>query len=104
MPEGERDPAAVKEERRHPRRDAACLLLILSSSGCLRSRPVLHGDDLALAVAECEVVVEEPSTELVRSHALVSVRQNLAEGGDAEVLGCHWISFLSFPSDTNNSA
>lgn len=25
----------------------------------------------------------------------------LGEGADAEVLGGHWISFLSFPSDTN---
>ena len=27
----------------------------------------------------------------------------LGEGADAEVLGCHWISFLSFPSDMNKS-
>ena len=27
----------------------------------------------------------------------------LGEGGDAEVLGCHWISFLLFPSDTNKN-
>lgn len=41
---------------------------------------VLHGDDLALAVAEREVVVEEPATELVGSHVLVGLRQDLAEG------------------------
>lgn len=26
------------------------------------------------------------------------------EGADAEVLGCHWISFLSFPSDTSKNS
>lgn len=32
---------------------------------------VLHGDDFALAVAECEVVVEEPAAELVGSHVFL---------------------------------
>lgn len=49
---------------------------------------VLHGDDLALPVAECEVVGEEPPAELVRSHVLVSIRQNLAEGAGCEVSFC----------------
>ena len=49
---------------------------------------ILHGDDLALAVAECEVVVEEPAAELVRSHVLVSLRQDLAEGAGGEVSFC----------------
>lgn len=46
---------------------------------------VLHGDDLALAVTECEVVVEEPPAELVGPHVLVSLRQDLAEGAGCEV-------------------
>lgn len=46
---------------------------------------ILHGDDLASAITECKVVVEEPSTELVRSHGLDSLRQNLAEGAGCEV-------------------
>lgn len=50
---------------------------------------VLHGDDFALPVSECEVVVEEPSTELVGSHVLVGLRQYLAEGTGCEVsFGC----------------
>lgn len=44
-----------------------------------------------------------------RQHALEEVALDravreayvLSEGADAEVLGCHWISFLSFPSDMN---
>ena len=44
-----------------------------------------------------------------RQHALEEVALDravreanvLGEGADAEVLGCHWSSFLSFPSDTN---
>lgn len=46
-----------------------------------------------------------------RQHALEEVALDravreanvLGEGADAEVLGCHWISFLSFPSDMNKS-
>ena len=49
---------------------------------------ILHGGDLALAVAECEVVVEEPAAELVGSLVLVSLRQNLAEGAGCEVSFC----------------
>lgn len=54
---------------------------------------VLHGDDLALAVAECEVVVKEPPVELVGSHGLVSVRQDLAEGAGCEVSFCCFDGF-----------
>lgn len=86
------------------------LLLLILSSGCLRSKTgqqvwpdlagcvdafgededssvdsILHGDDLALAVAECEVVVEEPAAELVGPHGL---RQDLAEGAGCEVSFC----------------
>lgn len=44
---------------------------------------ILHGDDLASAITECKVVVEEPSTELV------GLRQYLAEGTGCEVsFGC----------------
>ena len=47
---------------------------------------ILHGDDLALPVAECEVVVEEPAAELVGSRGL---RQDLAEGTGCGVsFGC----------------
>ena len=35
---------------------------------------VLHGNDLALPVAECEVVVEEPPAELVGPHGLDGLR------------------------------
>ena len=49
---------------------------------------VLHGDDLALPVAECEFVVEEPPAELVGSHVLASLRQDLAEGAGCEVSFC----------------
>lgn len=49
---------------------------------------VLHGDDLALAVAECEVVVEEPAAELVGSHGLDGFRQDFAEGAGCEVSFC----------------
>lgn len=58
-----------------------------------RLTAILHGGDLALAVAECEVVVEEPSTELVRSHVLVGLRQNLAEGTGCEVSFCCFDGF-----------
>lgn len=54
---------------------------------------VLHGDDLALPVAECEVVVEEPPAELVGSHVLVSLRQNLAECAGCEVSFCCFDGF-----------
>lgn len=54
---------------------------------------ILHGDDLALPVAECEVVVEEPATELVRSHVLVGLRQYLAEGAGCEVSFCCFDGF-----------
>lgn len=54
---------------------------------------VLHGDDLALAVAECEVVVEEPPAELVGSHGGDGVRQNLAEGAGCEVSFCCFDGF-----------
>lgn len=54
---------------------------------------ILHGDDLALPVAECEVVVEEPATELVGSHVLDSIRQNLAEGAGCEVSFCCFDGF-----------
>ena len=54
---------------------------------------VLHGDDLALAVAECEVVVEEPPAELVGSHGWDGVRQDLAEGAGCEVSFCCFDSF-----------
>ena len=54
---------------------------------------VLHGDDFALAVAECEVVVEEPAAELVGSHVLDSLRQNLAEGAGCEVSFCCFDGF-----------
>lgn len=48
----------------------------------------LHGDDLALAVAECEVVVEEPAAELVGAYVLVGLRQDFAEGAGCEVSFC----------------
>lgn len=49
---------------------------------------VLHGDDLALAVAECKVVVEEPAAELVGSHGCDGFRQDFAEGTGCEVSFC----------------
>ena len=49
---------------------------------------VLHGNDLALAVAEREVVVEEPPAELVGPHGLDGLRQDLAEGAGCEVSFC----------------
>lgn len=54
---------------------------------------VLHGDDLALAVTECEVVVEEPPAELVGSHVLDGLRQDLAEGAGCEVSFCCFDGF-----------
>lgn len=54
---------------------------------------ILHGDDLALAVAECEVVVEGPPAELVRSHGLDGFRQDLAEGAGCEVSFCCFDGF-----------
>lgn len=49
---------------------------------------VLHGNDLALAVAEREVVVEEPPAELVGAHVGDGFRQDLAEGAGCEVSFC----------------
>lgn len=54
---------------------------------------VLHGDDLALPVAECEVVVEEPLAELVGAHGLDGLRQDLAEGAGGEVSFCCFDGF-----------
>lgn len=54
---------------------------------------VLHGDDFALAVAECKVVVEEPSTELVGSHGFDGFRQDFAEGAGCEVSFCGFDGF-----------
>lgn len=113
--EGERDPAAAKKRGDTPEGMpplfSVCVLCAQDacevglSCGCDEElRPdltrrvdafsqdedssvdcILHGNDLALAVAECEVVVEEPSTELVGSHVLVGFRQDLAEGAGCEV-------------------
>ena len=47
--------------------------------------------------------VGQPALEEVALDRAVREADVLGEGADAEVLGCHWISFLSFPSDTNNS-
>ena len=49
---------------------------------------ILHGNDLTLPVTECEVVVEEPPTELVGPHGLDGFRQDLAEGAGGEVSVC----------------
>ena len=65
---------------------------------------VLHGDDLALPVAEREVVVEEPLAELVGPHGGDGLRQDLAEGAGGEVSVCGFDGFTEGWASTSASA
>nr|DAR77946.1 MAG TPA: hypothetical protein [Caudoviricetes sp.] len=58
---------------------------------------------LALAGDVVDLWGGQHALEEVTLDCAVREANVLGEGADAEVLGCHWISFLLFPSDMNKS-